>query len=775
MIVRARRASSSSASDAKNRVPVFSTVELATANTGGSRSRFCSRSKDVRQPVFPPDRTRGRRRRIDRDMAAQLPRCVTDPLGTVSSLFDAAVASPAAGVEDGDWGVRAAFREGLAQLSSRALVERIPEINAVGVEHVSPGALVRFRCMVQDMYNPEYYVGAYRDAGGRWRTTKYSEDLGPADGPGQPADRKIWERRVLYCVPVPGESAWVRRLDGAGFGVPPSTPAKISEDRAPKKDKRARDEDVEMDAGDDGADEAAGQVAAALAGAGAAEGAASSRAAKAFRNDETGRENHREGGAAVHVHPGGDASPEDALNLPLGTEKPPPGFLAATPCIVKMYDDEDDVKLNDVLELVGVLGIAPALAEQMQDMSEETFGVFANQAAGQASAQPPNANANANLDFEFMDEERAHNPPTSIVPRFHVLAARRASPQSFAVAAERSVENSELAESTDDAPDGSAERWGLRPADGAHRGPPIVPRLARRGAAVREKLLAFLAAPLGGDALAAEFVLFSLLARVHTRSDGMPIGKFGVTLLGAPESVGRSGSVASALAETLAILAPATAHLPLSIASLNARAWAPRKDYATNRLRSGPLQLASGTVLVLDETALSAGALNERGVRNVRALADLATTQELEMDFEFHSARVPTDVSAIAVSASRTRGIVEGLDASLVLRMTAEPRVLSDPAEEGAPDAASLAEMRAFVARARSSSHSIGADAGAEIERAMVAARASDPNATQETFHRWLTMSRLAALARGETGLSIEHWNRARECERLAAERARVC
>ena len=83
--------------------------------------------------------------------------------------------------------------------------------------------------------------------------------------------------------------------------------------------------------------------------------------------------------------------------------------------------------------------------------------------------------------------------------------------------------------------------------------------------------------------------------------------------------------------------------------------------------------------------------------------------------------------------------------------------------------------MRAFVARARSSSHAIGADAGARIESAMVAARASDPNATQETFHRWLTMARLAALARGETELKIEHWDRARECERLAAERARVC
>ena len=449
--------------------------------------------------------------------------------------------------------MRAAFREGLAQLGSRALVERVPEINAVGVEHVPTGALVRFRCMVQDMYNPEYYVGAYRDAGGRWRTTKYTEDLGPEDlGPGthSPADSKIWERRVLYCVPVPGESAWVRRLDGAGVGAAPSTPAKTSEERAAKKDKRARDEDVEMDAGDDAAGAAEDSVAAARAGAGAAEDSVdAARAAKALRNDETGTGEQREGGAAVYVHPGGDASSEDALNLPLGTETAPPGFPAATPCIVKMYDDEDDVKLNDVLELVGVLGIAPALAQEMQDMSAEPFGVFATEPAAAAAANgaaPPNANADASVDFAFMDEARAHNPPTSVVPRFHVLAARRASPQSFAVAALDSgtVEDAERAESHDPHDpslrvDGSGG-WGLRPLDGAFRGPPLVPSLARRGVEVREKLLAFLAAPLGGDALAAEYVLFALLARVHTRSDGMPIGKFGVTLLGAPDGADAS-------------------------------------------------------------------------------------------------------------------------------------------------------------------------------------------------------------------------------------------
>jgi hypothetical protein len=121
---------------------------------------------------------------------------------------------------------------------------QIPEINAVGVEAVKPNALVRFRCMVQDMYNPEYYVGAYRDktTGGKWKTTKFTEDLGPADDDGmdppphhqqqqqqqqQQPERKIWERRVLYCVPLPGESAWVRRLDGAGVGAPPQTPVKV--------------------------------------------------------------------------------------------------------------------------------------------------------------------------------------------------------------------------------------------------------------------------------------------------------------------------------------------------------------------------------------------------------------------------------------------------------------------------------------------------------------------------------------------------------------------
>jgi|TARA_B110000967_G_scaffold160242_1_gene166073 hypothetical protein len=713
-------------------------------------------------------------------MSPPLPRVLTDPLGSVNSLFDAAAVYPSAGAEDGDWGVRAAFREALGQLSQRELVDLVPEINAVGVDLVRPGTLVRFRCMVQDMYNPEYYVGSYRDTGGRWITTKYSEDLGPSDAESQvPTDRKIWERRVLYCVPLPGESAWVRRLDGAGVGIPPRTPTKTNEDTANAKAKRRRDdEDVEM--GEENED-AADLVAAALAGAGELPDDLGSK--KQHHGDNDDSLSKKEGGAPTNVNP--DTSTEDALNLPLGRLEQQDGLWQPTPCIVKMYDDEGTfcvsqirhtrfahtrtdtfllfsqdeiaaVKLNDVLELVGVLGIAPELS--LAAMADA--GGAGN--AGQSIASIPGTqiNTGAQQDFDFMDEERAHNPPTSVVPRFHVLAARRASAHGFVCG---QVETAETAET-------AANAWQITSASSVGAGG-LSDDLKQKGASfIRGALIDHLAAPLGGDQLAAEYVLFTLLSRVHTRSDGMPIGKFGITLLGVPDGPAHCGVVASLLSRAVAQIAPAVAHLPLSIASLNARPWAPRKDYSTNRLRSGPLQLAPGTVVVLDETQLTQGTLSDVGVRNVRSLVDTTTSQTLEMDFQFHQTRVATDLQFINVSSSSTSGLVEGMDASVVLRMTQEP------CEPETVDQNLLSEMRLFLARARNSEHRISKQAGADIEKAMVCARSSDPNeVTQEKFHRWLTMARLNALSVGETDLGVKHWNAALECERVAAERARVC
>ena len=37
----------------------------------------------------------------------------------------------------------------------------VPLLNAVAIEQLRPGSLVRFRCMVQNTYDPEWFLGEY--------------------------------------------------------------------------------------------------------------------------------------------------------------------------------------------------------------------------------------------------------------------------------------------------------------------------------------------------------------------------------------------------------------------------------------------------------------------------------------------------------------------------------------------------------------------------------------------------------------------------------------
>jgi Mini-chromosome maintenance replisome factor len=82
---------------------------------------------------------------------------------------------------------------------------------------------------VQDMLDPEYYIGALQCSDGTWVTAKYADQLPVSDTQGR--NSRIWERKPLYCVPVAGESAWVAdRLEGASPpGYPPSLQGALTE------------------------------------------------------------------------------------------------------------------------------------------------------------------------------------------------------------------------------------------------------------------------------------------------------------------------------------------------------------------------------------------------------------------------------------------------------------------------------------------------------------------------------------------------------------------
>ncbi|GFH14869.1 uncharacterized protein HaLaN_11000, partial [Haematococcus lacustris] len=71
-------------------------------------------------------------------------------------------------------------------------------------EQLSDPALL---AQVQDMGNPEYYYGAVQGEDGVWQTTKYHGDTSSFNL-AQCAGSCIWERRPVFCVPVPGLSPW---------------------------------------------------------------------------------------------------------------------------------------------------------------------------------------------------------------------------------------------------------------------------------------------------------------------------------------------------------------------------------------------------------------------------------------------------------------------------------------------------------------------------------------------------------------------------------------
>ena len=66
----------------------------------------------------------------------------------------------------------------------------------------------------------------------------------------------------------------------------------------------------------------------------------------------------------------------------------------------------------------------------------------------------------------------------------------------------------------------------------------------------------------------------------------------------------------------MSLLLPKVCFLPLTISTLNTVDFVPRKDYTTNRLNTGILQLSDGSHLVVDETALETGKLEAQGLYN---------------------------------------------------------------------------------------------------------------------------------------------------------------
>lgn len=101
-----------------------------------------------------------------------------------------------------------------------------------------------------------------------------------------------------------------------------------------------------------------------------------------------------------------------------------------------------------------------------------------------------------------------------------------------------------------------------------------------------------------------------------------------------------------------------------------------RKDYETNKLVSGLLQLAPHTHLMLDETRMQQGKLEANGVHAIQHLAHLINNQQLKCDFQYYHIDYNVDIPVLIFSEGRSMlpvGVMSySLKYSLLIQLIAE-------------------------------------------------------------------------------------------------------
>uniref|UniRef100_M4BCC3 Mini-chromosome maintenance complex-binding protein n=1 Tax=Hyaloperonospora arabidopsidis (strain Emoy2) TaxID=559515 RepID=M4BCC3_HYAAE len=293
-------------------------------------------------------------------------------------------------------------------------------------------------------------------------------------------------------------------------------------------------------------------------------------------------------------------------------------------------------------------------------------------------------------------------------------------------------------------------------------------------AAMRKQLVDYLTQAVGGDLLAAEYLLLGLLSHVYSRADpSTPLGNLSLNLSLDKSLVDeRKQEFIARVYETLALLMPMVVQVDLSLEELNSSRYKPYKDYDREALVSGVLQVANGTTMLVNETALTAGQLNDQGVKNIAALQSLVEKMLLPYDFQYYDMDFPQDVVIVTVSEGSTI-----LPVTVAVLIVGTNSTTADVQPSSLPEDQLFECFRLFLCVLRSSVVTIRNEEAEMAEKHYVECRKSQQKVALDDLHRWLRLARLMALSRGEGNISKDSWNAMLMLEtervaRLAAEKS---
>lgn len=605
---------------------------------------------------------------------------------------------------------------------------------------------------LQNMYNPEWYLGEYDHVntatGERVRVhAQYSDAVDVPHGwtvDMSDAVAKTMERVPVHCMSIPHQSVWASSSSSSVAMGMESAPAN-------QRAKRSHSDDA-MDDEDD-----------------TPTGPASTPSAQSGMECDNGSASDESKRARPGVAPPAGTSLAGCSSG--GRPVLVPGATHVKhAAIIKLYQEDTSIKVNESYEFVGVLCCDPVTDASPE---EEPGMVCSFMESGEAAAVKAASGSTGPAS-------------SSVIPRIHAVAFRQLSPKW-----NPALDN-------------------LAPAQQACRRT----ELANALPAVRARVVKSLSNALLGDTLAAEYILCHMLSRVYHRAHGVPVGKLSLAITGLPPTSAAGTSATQDLVGVLQTLLPAVAYVPMSVKHLSAKLMAPKKDYDTEMLHTGDLQMTPSTQVLCDETVMVAGKLNETGLKNLHCLQQLATFQHLLFDFSFYQMEFPTDVPVLVTSQGKPL-----MTTDIVLKLCPDaPTAAAVRAElQANPDSEDMVQLcRIYMGLARATDVGLSDDLCKVAEEKFVQARQvcvapslvlsrsscqiicvcayilpdrasqifhqsvvnsnvkhvvqADEKVDQESLGRWITLAKLLAASYGSSDLKKEHWEQmvAMEAQRAA-------
>ncbi|KAI8928790.1 hypothetical protein BC831DRAFT_446590 [Entophlyctis helioformis] len=287
--------------------------------------------------------------------------------------------------------------------------------------------------------------------------------------------------------------------------------------------------------------------------------------------------------------------------------------------------------------------------------------------------------------------------------------------------------------------------------------------------AARHAAIAHLQGLVLGDRLAAEYLYLQLFSRITNITSAFPAGYFPINLCRVP-SQAASPSFVPSLFKALHSLVPHARYLPLAMDDLNTKLWM-EPDQARHArdttapdlgLCTGALQLPLGTVVVVDETRLSAGTLGQRGVTNLQQLSQAIQNAQVAYHLAYGGAlEKPVDFRFLVVSEGKSMF---------------QPSSGSESVDAVALTAAQLDAIRVCVELGKAGNPVLSAEMEERIAQDFAESRAAARSALQPLDDGSLLLQRLslAQLIRrslGRDALDVDCWQMAGELERKRLDR----